>query len=131
MIIDTSYLIHLMRQRPDAFQKGVALAEEGIVQRVPAPVVAELSYGVEMKGTEAERRRFDNVIRMYPVVELDRELSQRAGELLARADNAANGESGIDKIDPLIAAVADRIDEPVLTANVEHFERLNVDVETY
>ncbi|PSQ61661.1 MAG: hypothetical protein BRD21_08990 [Halobacteriales archaeon SW_8_66_22] len=43
----------------------------------------------------------------------------------------ADGESGIDKVDPMIAAVADIYDEPVLTANIEHFDALDVDVEAY
>ena len=42
-----------------------------------------------------------------------------------------DGESGIDKVDPMIAAVADIYDEPVLTANTEHFDALEVDVEAY
>jgi predicted nucleic acid-binding protein len=52
-------------------------------------------------------------------------------QLLAGADQQADGESGIDKVDPMIAAVADIYDEPVLTANIEHFDALDVDVEAY
>lgn len=65
------------------------------------------------------------------VVEQDEHLARRAGELLARADVDADGDSGIDKVDPMVAAVADVRDEAVLTSNVADFERLGVDVETY
>lgn len=61
----------------------------------------------------------------------DETIAHRAGQLLARADQAAGGESGIDTVDPMIAAIADIYDEPVLTDNVEDFEALGVDVETY
>ena len=131
MILDTSFLVHLLRGRDDAHRKGAELSSRKVVQRVPAPVVTELSYGVRMYGSGDERRQFENAMRMYPVVDLDRELARRAGGLLAEADRRAGGESGIDTVDPVIAAVADVLDEPVLTSNVGDFESLGVDVETY
>ena len=131
MILDTSFLIHLFRGRDDAHRKGAELAGENVVQRVPAPVVTELSYGVRLYGDDDERREFENAMRMYPVVDLDRELARHAGDLLAEADREANGDSGIDTGDPMVAAVADVLGEPVLTSNVADFERLGVDVETY
>lgn len=131
MILDTTFLVHLFRERSDAFVKGVELADEGVIQRVPAPVVAELSYGVERWGDVEERRKYENAIRMYPVVDLTRELADRAGALGARADEAVGGRSDIDKVDPMVAAVADFFGEPVLTENVSDFEALGVEVETY
>jgi predicted nucleic acid-binding protein len=131
VILDTTFLVHLLRGRPDAFEKGVELAEEGVVQRVPAPVVAGLSYGVERWGDADERRAYENAIRMYPVVDLTRELADRAGVLGARADAAASEGGGIDKVDPMVAAAADFLGEPVLTKNVADFEALGVEVETY
>jgi hypothetical protein len=130
VILDTSFLIDLFDGQQDAFEKGLELSEARIVQRVPAPVVVELSYGAEF-GRKEERRNVRNALRMYPIVEQDETIAHRAGQLLARADHQAEGESGIDKVDPMVAAVADIYDEPVLTANIEHFGRLGVDVETY
>ncbi|WP_423751481.1 PIN domain-containing protein [Salinirarus marinus] len=131
MIIDTTFLVHLFRQRQDAFEKGVELTENDVVQRVPAPVVMELSYGVERWGDRDERRKLENAMEMYPVVELTRELADKAGAMGGKADDALGGESDIDKVDPMVAAVADFYGEPVLTENVEHFEALGVEVETY
>jgi hypothetical protein len=73
------------------------------------------------------------VCRLYPTVDVDSEVARRAGQLLARADKEAGGpgESGIDDIDPMIAAVADQLGDSVLTDNVEDFEKLGVGVETY
>lgn len=90
----------------------------------------ELSYGASF-GNEDERRNVQNALRMYPTVEQTGQIAQRAGQLLAEADQAAGGESGIDKVDPMVAAVSDLYDEPVLTANVRDFKRLDVAVETY
>lgn len=130
MILDTSFLIDLFDGQQDAFRKGLDLSEGRAVQRVPAPVVMEFSYGAEFGGEE-ERRNVQNALRMYPVVEQGETIAHRAGQLLARADQQADGESGIDKVDSMVAAVSDIYDEPVLTANTEHFGRLGVQVESY
>ena len=130
MILDTSFLIDLFDGRQGAFETGLDLSEARTVQRVPSPVVMELSYGAAF-GSEEERRNVENALRMYPVVEQDERIAHRAGQLLARADVEAGGESGIDKVEPMIAAVSEIYDEPVLTADVEHFSALGIDVETY
>lgn len=130
MILDTSFLIDLFDGQQDAFEKGSELAEAQTVQRVPSPVVMELSYGVEFGGEE-ERRNVQNALRMYPIVEQNETIARRAGQLLARADQQADGESGIDKVDPMVAAVSDIYDDPVLTASSEHFGALGVEIETY
>jgi predicted nucleic acid-binding protein len=130
VILDTSFLIDLFNGQQDAFEKGLELSEARIVQRVPSPVVMELSYGTEF-GAREERRNVQNALRMYPVVEEDEAIAHRAGQLLARADQRADGESGIDKVDPMVAAASDIYDEPVLTANIEHFGALGVAVEPY
>lgn len=90
----------------------------------------ELTYGAEF-GDEAERRNVRNALRMYPVVEQNGTIAHRAGQLLARADQKADDESGIDKVDPMVAAVSDVYDEPVLTDNVGDFTALGVDIEAY
>ena len=130
MILDTSYLIDLFGGRQNAFDKGLELTEKRTVQRVPTPVIMELAYGAAYGDVE-ERRNVQNALRLYPVVHQDEAIAHRAGQLLAQADRAAGGESGIDMIDPMIAAVADLVDEPVLTANTNHFEALGVEVESY
>ncbi|MFW6436685.1 MAG: PIN domain-containing protein [Halococcoides sp.] len=130
MILDTSFLIDLFDGQSAAFEAGRDMADRNVVQRVPAPVVTELSYGVTF-GDEEERRQVDNALRMYPIVDLDGVMADRAGELLATADRRANGDSGVEWIEAMIGAVADQFDEPVVTANVDDFERLGVDTETY
>lgn len=133
MILDTAFLIELLRDERDAFQVGVELSEDGIPQRVPSPVLFELQYGAEIEGDADERRAIDNIPRLYPVVRMNAHLSRHAATLIAKADKAAGGagESGIDDIDPMIAAVADSVDEPVLTRNVGDFEKLGVDIRSF
>jgi predicted nucleic acid-binding protein len=95
------------------------------------PSVWELHYGVAYSQSEEERRRIQNLLLMYPLVSIDERTAKTAAELLAAADRRAGGDSGVDNEDGLIAAVAERFGEPVLTDNVKDFKRLGVDFETY
>jgi predicted nucleic acid-binding protein len=133
MILDTAFLIELLREDADAFQTGVELSEANVPQRIPSPVLFELKYGTEMEGDEDEQRAIENLPRLYPIVRLNDELAFRAAELSANADKAEGGagQSGIDSIDPMVAAIADTVDEPVLTRNADDFEKLGVAVETF
>jgi predicted nucleic acid-binding protein len=131
--LDTAFLIELLRKEQTAFQKGAELAENGTPQRVPSPVLYELQYRVEMYGDEDEKRAIGNLNRLYPIVRLNEQIARKAARLIADADQAAGGagETGIDDVDPMVAAVADIVGEPVLTANVDDFETLGVPVETW
>ena len=47
MILDTPFLIDLFDGREGAFENSIELTETKTVQRVPSPVITELSYGGE------------------------------------------------------------------------------------
>lgn len=132
MILDTSFLIRLYQEQQSAFEKALSLQDQDIVSRVPAPVVQELEYGAEFLDDEDTRRKVRNITRMYPTVELTLLDHRRAGQLHAQADSASSGDNaGVDDIDAMIAAVADRFDEAVLTENTEDFEALGVATEDW
>jgi predicted nucleic acid-binding protein len=107
------------------------LYEEGTLQRIAVPSVMELQYGATFVDSDDERRRIENLLTMYPVVPLRTATARRAGELLARADRAEDGASGVDNEDALIAATAERVGEPVLTRNTDDFRLLGVETESY
>ena len=131
MIVDSSYLFDLMADDADAFAKGTALVENGAMQWLPTPVVAEAYYGVATARSETTADELRNRLLGYPRIDVDEEIARRAGELLAKADDRAGGAAGVGANDGYIAAMADLLDEAVLTANVDDFERLGVPVETY
>lgn len=133
MILDTAFLIELLREDRAAFEKGAELAANGIPQRIPSPVLYELQYGVEMEGDADEQRAIRNLSQLYPIIRLNEELARDAAKLVAAADRAAGGvdQAGIDDVDPMVAAVADAVDEPVLTRNLDDFEQLGVAVESF
>ncbi|MFB6161766.1 MAG: PIN domain-containing protein [Haloferacaceae archaeon] len=129
MIVDSSYIFELDTET--AFQKGVELAEDGVQQRVPTPVIAEVRYGVESVRGSATARRVENRLMGQTVEVVDEAVARKAAKLLASADDEWGGDSGADFIDAMVAGVADKYGEPVLTQNVQDFERLGVDVETW
>lgn len=131
MIIDSSYLFDLMAGDAAAFAKGAELVDRGEMQWLPTPVIAETYYGVATARSETTEAEVRNRLLGYPRIDIDEEVARVAGELLAAADDAAGGPSGVGSNDAYIAAMADVLDEAVLTANVDDFERLGVPVETY
>jgi predicted nucleic acid-binding protein len=131
MIIDSSYLFDLMAEDPDAFSKEAELVENGEMQWLPTPVVAEAYYGVATARNTTTEQALRNRLLGYPRIEVDGEIARRAGELLAAADDRAGTNAGVGANDGYIAAMADVLDDAVLTDNVEDFNRLGVPVETY
>lgn len=131
MIIDSSYLFDLMKEDPDAFNKGAELVDRGEMQWLPTPVVAEAYYGVVTVRSDTTEQELHNRLLGYPRVEVDEEVARVAGELLAAADDREGGDAGVGANDAYIAATANVLDDAVLTDNVQDFEPLGVPVETY
>lgn len=118
---------------PDAHRRGRELTEAGTVQWLPTPVLAEVYYGVTYASSEEERRAVENALMGYPRVDIDEDIARTASRLLAAADTEAGGVgvSGVETNDAYIGAIAEAVDDPVLTANPSDFETLGVAVETY
>ena len=131
MIIDSAYLFDLMAEDPDAFSKGAELVEDGEMQWLPTPVVAEAYYGVATARSDTTEEEVRNRLLGYPRIDINEEIAREAGELLAAADDRPGGNAGVGPNDGYIAAMADVLDDTVLTDNVEDFEALDVPVETY
>lgn len=131
MIIDSSYLFDLMAEDPAAFSKGAELVENGEMQWLPTPVVAEAYYGVATARSDTSEQAVRNRLLGYPRIDVDEEIARTAGKLLAAADDQMGGDAGVGPNDGYIAAMAEVLDDAVLTDNVDDFEALGVPVETY
>jgi len=132
MILDSSYLFDLMRNDSAAFEKGVELVERGEIQWLPTPVVAEAYYGVFTSGSNRTEAELRNRLLGYPRVDVTEEIARTAGKLLVRArEENAGMEGSPGANDAYIGAMAETLDDAVLTENVTDFEKLGVAVETY
>lgn len=130
MLLDTSFLIDLMNGEEDAVEKAREIENHAVQQRLSSMTLFELYYGVARTDqTEDEREQVENVLASKPIHPADTAVMRRAGRL---AGDLANDGTPVSDGDVIIGATALAVDEPVLTRNVEDFERLNgVSVETY
>jgi tRNA(fMet)-specific endonuclease VapC len=130
MIQVTSFLVDVLNGDPDA-EAVLELIERGNrPEKVAAITSLELYEGVERsRKPDDEKRAVLGVLDSKHVIPADHGIMKRAGELSGRL--IENGDR-IDREDCLIAATAIRENEPILTRNESHFERVpNLDVETY
>ncbi|WP_312908187.1 type II toxin-antitoxin system VapC family toxin [Natronosalvus caseinilyticus] len=113
----------------DAIEKARELETNLIQQRLSSMTLFELYYGIERSNqSKAEREKVENVLSSKPVHPADTAVMRKAGRLSGQLVNEGNT---VDDGDVIIGATADVVDEPVLTRNVDDFDRLGVDVETY
>lgn len=129
MLLDTSFLIDLMNGDEGAVEKAREVERDLVQQRVTSMTLYELYYGIaRAEQSEAEREIVEDVLTSKPIRPADGDVMRKAGRL---AGELANDGTPVGDGDVIIGATADVVEEPVLTRNVEDFERLGVEVETY
>ena len=130
MILDTTFIIDLMRDDSGAVDAAESLETGLVQQRLSSMTVFELYYGIEKSMDSAqERRRVTSIIETKPIYPADGAVMRKAGRLHGRL--SARGEP-IGEGDSIVAATAIVTEEPVLTRNVAHFERVEgIDVQSY
>ena len=130
MILDTTFLIDLMKEESTAVSKLKEIERDKITQSISAPTLYELYVGITLSTKPAKEKRkvFDTLISMN-ILGLDAECAAKAGEVqgkLIRKGKMINPE------DAMIAGIALINNETVLTKNVEHFSRIrDLKIETY
>lgn len=129
MLLDTSFLIDLMDGEEDAVRKARELEADLVQQRIASMTLFELYYGIARAARSAdEREKVETVLTSKPIHPADAAVMRKAGRISGELQNEG---TPIGDGDAIIGATAAVVDEPVLTRNVEDFERLDVDVETY
>ncbi|MCH7661596.1 MAG: type II toxin-antitoxin system VapC family toxin [Euryarchaeota archaeon] len=129
MILDTTFLIHLLHGN-HATEEPIAEIDAAGTPYVTAITVMELWEGIHLSSaTSEERARTEALLSEMHELPFDRACGMKAGEIAATL--RSRGEP-LDDPDVMIGAVGLVHDEPVLTRNVEHFERIDgLTVESY
>lgn len=123
MILDTSFLIDVMNDDTAALETVDEIETAEAPQRIPAMTLQELYIGVGMSELpEQERREIERIIESRPVVPTSAAIARKAGRIDGKL--RASGEP-IDIGDATIGATAVVCDEPVVTGNSDHFERIS------
>ena len=129
MILDSTFLIDVLRGDADVSELIGEIDAAG-TPFVSAVTVMELHEGVHLAdATDAERSRVSELLAGINELPFDRACAMQAGEINARL--VSEGEP-IDETDVMIAATALVNDRPVVTRNVDHFDRIGgLDTVTY
>ena len=124
MILDASFLIDLLADDAGAIAKLDEI-NDGLLT-VPTLAYTEVGIGIDPGSTAANR--FESVMDRLTLVPYDAEAARRAVDvqrhLLARG-------TPIGAVDVMVAGIAVARDEPVVTRNVDEFDRTPARVSPY
>ncbi|MFC7027180.1 PIN domain-containing protein [Halomicroarcula sp. GCM10025324] len=131
MILDTEFLISLRAEEPDAVELAAELEATGVPTRIPTIVIQELYVGVGAGADENENvRAYEALIANKPVVELDENISRRAG-VLEGQHLTSDTKPSLGPGDAIVAATGLVHNEPVVT-NDDDFDSVDgLTVELY
>ena len=130
MIVDTDFLIDVMKGEKNAVDRQQKLKVGREIYRVSAPTVFELWTGIMLsKKPESEKEKVLSILTDIDTVKLNRQSAEKAGEI--HGGLIKSGQE-IDAIDSMIVGIALLENEPVLTGNIKHFGRVKgLRVESY
>jgi len=131
VILDTSFVEDVAQNDEGALARAAHLTDTGTPERLSAMTVYELYWGVGyVAQSGAERDVVDAVLDTKEIYHLTPEIARKAGRIAG--DLASDGRPLNDPGDEIIGATGIVHDEPVLTRNVDHFERIpGLEVESY
>jgi len=131
VILDTSFVEDIARNDGDAMAKAMELERSGVPERLSAMTLYELYWGVGYVDTpQQERDEIDAVLRTKAVYDVTPDVARKAGRIAGAL--SADGTPLNDPGDEIIGATGVVHDEPVLTKNTDHFERISgLEVESY
>lgn len=123
MILDTSFLLDIRHGDNGAIRLASQLDSDHVYQRVSSITIAELFAGVPRSSNpDREQENIISVVLSKEVVPIDERIAQRAGRLHGELYNDG---TPVEMHDCLIGATAIGFEEPVVTRNVDHFERFD------
>lgn len=130
MILDTAFVVDVIDEDDGALEKVTEMERADVVPKVPAMTLLELYIGVGLVArSRSEEQRVKRVIGSLPFVELTDAMAMKAGRIIGELKRQ---DRTLKKGDAAVGAAGLVLDEPVLTRNVDDFERIpNLRVETY
>ena len=124
MILDTSYLIDLLRgKNENVIKKANELDNRFTIKSISSVSVMELWRGaLQNLDSAAEKKKVNELINSLNILSFTSEVAKKAGEI--EAELIKNGNM-VDLEDIMIAATAMTRNEKVLTRNIQHFSRIS------
>ncbi|MHA1863359.1 MAG: type II toxin-antitoxin system VapC family toxin [Candidatus Thorarchaeota archaeon] len=130
MLLDTSFIIDLLRGRKTAVDKIKMLEAESLSTNISSPSIFELFVGISLtKKPSSEKKKVMDVLLSWGTLSLDSECAALAGKIHGQLINEGQP---IDPEDSMIAAIAIVNNETLLTKNTKHFKRVpDLKIEDY
>ncbi len=129
MILDTVFLIDLLKGNKDAVAKAKELEKNNEPLSTTSVSVFEIWQGLPAKPMVTQMENVLELFKSLNVFELDFDAALEGGEI--QRTLKIKGEI-IDAEDAMIAGIARSQGEKVLTRNLKHFKRINnIEVESY
>ena len=129
MILDTTFLVDILRGNRDTIPALKKIDESGSGNQVAATTVQEIIRGSHLSRSTKEQEKVASMMSKLTVIPFDERAARIAGFL--QADLDMQGEP-IDVQDVQIAAVALSNDVAVMTRNAKHFSRIKgLKIQTY
>ena len=129
MIFDTSFLIDLMNKDPSAVLKSNSLEKNNAPCFATSISIFELVQGiVKCQKPEHEKQKILEIFASLSILSFDQDSALVAGEI-----HGLLSKQGIpiDAEDSMIAGIAKRYTQPILTRD-KHFRRIkDITIETY
>ncbi|MBI3032231.1 PIN domain-containing protein [Candidatus Woesearchaeota archaeon] len=128
MILDTDFVIDLLENKVEAEKKMSELEQRSIPISITSIAVFELVRGLSSFNAEIMQKGylFIDAVNVYI---LDSTAAKIAGKIAQQLDQKG---VPINPQDSMIAGIALKYNEAVLTGNIKHFSRIeNLVVETY
>ncbi len=130
MILDTTFIIDLMRRNESALATKERLLSSNETFRISSATVFELWSGIAASDRAGlEKAKVLAAMKGVDLIGMGRIIAEKAGEIHGSLIKEGNA---IDHIDAMIAATAMLENETVLTRNTKHFTRVTgLKVESY
>jgi tRNA(fMet)-specific endonuclease VapC len=129
--LDTTFLIDLIRKKPEAEKKLSSLIKRSDGPCVTVITVGELFYGAfKSRNVEKEKEKINAVLSGLLILEMNEHGAEKFGQILSALDQA--GQKTNDR-DVLIAAIAiSKGQNVIITRNEKDFEKIpEIAVESY
>ncbi len=129
--LDTTFLIDLLRKKPEAEKKLSSLMKRSDGPCVTVISVGELFYGAyKSKNVEREKEKITDVLSGLLILEMNEYGAEKFGQILSALDQT--GQKTNDR-DILIAAIAiSKGENIIVTRNAKDFSKIpEIAVESY
>lgn len=130
MLLDTSFIIDLLRGKESAVKKIKMLESESLATNISSPSIFELFVGISLtKKPASEKKKIMDVLESWGTLVLDSKCAALGGKIHGLL--IKEGQP-IDPEDSMIAGIAITHSEILLTNNTKHFNRVpDITLEEY